>query len=382
MNVTFLAANLAENSLGRVILLAQSISKHHRVKSVGPCFGSKIWAPAEGCGIEMIALPAEGFPQFAAVAMRILRNIAPGPVIACKPLLPSFGIALLQRKLLGNPVVLDIDDDEIAMTEPGRARSTWRQWRDPLSYPYTRRCWDAASRADGVFSIADVYQRQFGGVVIPHAKDTDFVNPDNFDRAICRAAVGIPQDAEVVAFVGTPRAHKGIDLIVGALQRLERPNLRLLLVGADPTDDALQSLLSPLGGRVIAVAPQPAYKMPAYLATADLVVLPQHASSAGSGQGPAKLFDAMAMALPVVATAVGDVPKYLLDCGVLVIPGDVAALTSAIELILAEPQKSKSMGQRGRQRCVSKFSFNAIRPLIEAELTRVEAGRRESKVAI
>lgn len=370
MNITLLAADLAQNSLGRVILLAQALSFDHKVQIIGPCFSSHIWQPAEGCGVEIARFPGETFPRFASVAARMLRSIGSGPVIACKPLLPSFGVALLCRRLKGNPVIVDVDDDELAMTAPGRQRPFLRQLRDPLSHWYTKKCWSAVPTADGVFSIASHYQKQFGGVVIPHAKDTHTVDPDLFDRASCRRDLGLPADAEVIAFVGTPRAHKGIDLIVDAMVQLHRPNLFLLLVGAQPDDQQVHAILARLEGKVAVVPPQPTSSMPKFLAAASLVVLPQRGDSAGSGQVPAKLFDAMAMGIPIVASAVGDIPRFLGDAGVLVPPDDQLALSLAIQQVLNEPTASRAMGRRARSLCIGHYSFDAIRPMLNAGLER------------
>jgi glycosyltransferase involved in cell wall biosynthesis len=374
MNIALLAADLSQNSLGRVILLAQALATDHAVKIIGPCFGREVWKPAQDCSIEIESLPGDTFPQFALTALELVRRVRADLVVAGKPLLPSYGMALLCRRLKRLRVIVDIDDDEVAMTEPGRGRPLWRQLRDPLSHWHTRRCWAAVHRADGVISIARSYQETFGGVVVPHAKDTGVVDPRRHDRAASRQFIGLAADDEVVAFVGTPRPHKGIDLTLDAIEASGRPKLRLLLVGAEPDDSYVKSLQAQHPGRLVSVPPQPTSTMPMYLAAADIVALPQRANAAGKGQVPAKLFDAMAMAKPIVASRVGGIPEYLGDCGVLVPPDDVHSLTDAICALLLDQAGAAKLGQRARALCLTSYSFEAIRPLLNREIERALGG--------
>lgn len=373
MKITLLAADLAQNSLGRVILLAQALARDHQTHIVGPCFGRAVWRPAENCGVDIVQVRGDDFPAFAGSITRILKRIDAPLVVACKPLLPSFGVSLLGRLRYGYRVIVDIDDDELAMTEPGRTRPLIRQLRDPVSHFYTRRYWSRIPSADGVFSIAEHYQRQFGGVIVPHAKDTDIVDPALFSRSAARGRLALPPDAELIAFVGTPRPHKGIDQIVEAIRLLRRPRLKLLIVGAEPGDSYVGQLLHELPDAIVAVPPQPTSTMPQYLAAADLVVLPQRRGSAGHGQVPAKLFDAMAMGKPIVASDVGGLPSYLGQAGVVVPPEDVSSLARAIESILSDRLAAQRLGAAARALCVERYSFNAVATVMNHEIDRALA---------
>ena len=80
-------------------------------------------------------------------------------------------------------------------------------------------------------------------------------------------------------------------------------------------------------------------------------------------------FDAMALARPIVSTAVGMIPEILQGCGVLVAPGDVVALAAALHRLLGDPASAEALGRRARARCQAHYSFTAARaalfPLIE-----------------
>src|ERR1051326_2979181 len=69
---------------------------------------------------------------------------------------------------------------------------------------------------------------------------------------------------------------------------------------------------------------------PRHLVAADFVAVPQPATTDTVGQVPAKIFDAMALARPIVSTAVSMIPEMLDGCGVLVPPGDAVALAASL----------------------------------------------------
>ena len=118
--------------------------------------------------------------------------------------------------------------------------------------------------------------------------------------------------------------------------------------------------------------------VPRYLVAADVVAVPQRATTDTLGQVPAKLFDAMALGRPIVSTSVSMIPEILDGCGVVVPPGDVPALADAVRMLLAAPEHAAQLGRRARERCQARYSYAAARaalfPLIESVVSR--GGRR------
>jgi glycosyltransferase involved in cell wall biosynthesis len=97
--------------------------------------------------------------------------------------------------------------------------------------------------------------------------------------------------------------------------------------------------------------------------------VPQRATNDTLGQVPAKIFDAMALGRPIVSTAVSMIPEIIGGCGVLVPPGDVVALATALRRLLDDPVAAAELGRRARERCQAHYSFTAARatlfPLVE-----------------
>jgi glycosyltransferase involved in cell wall biosynthesis len=88
------------------------------------------------------------------------------------------------------------------------------------------------------------------------------------------------------------------------------------------------------------------------MAKSDIVLLPSLTEGV-----PRSLMEAMALAKPVIATAVGGVPELVRDAtdGILVPPRDVQALTKALR-VLTDPNLRERMGRSGQQRVRESFS--------------------------
>lgn len=69
--------------------------------------------------------------------------------------------------------------------------------------------------------------------------------------------------------------------------------------------------------------------------------------------------EAMASGLPVIASDVGGIPELIEDgrTGLLVAPGDVAALTAALGRLMERPQLGAELGRAARQRVERRFSL-------------------------
>ena len=379
MKISVLAFDLSDNATGRADLLARLLAPRWEVEVVGPRFGNAVWRPALGSAVPHEAVAVDGaqrYPRFAG-RWRELAARADGDVLyASKLRATSYGVALLARHRRRRPLILDIDDWEVGFFRRSGAWGTLGRalnLANPNGLPWTWLMEGLARRADAITVASRFLQRRFGGTFLPHARDTDAWDPARYDRASARAGLGLG-DEPVVMFLGTPRGHKGVDDLVEAID-LVGGDTRLILVGADAASEAGRRWAA--RPRVRLVGEIPFDDVPRYLVAADAVAVPQRATSDTVGQVPAKLFDAMALARPIVSTAVSMIPEILEGCGVLVPPGNAVALAAALGRLLGDPAGAAELGRRARRRCEERYSFTAARaalfPLVEGAVAR--AGR-------
>jgi glycosyltransferase involved in cell wall biosynthesis len=116
-------------------------------------------------------------------------------------------------------------------------------------------------------------------------------------------------------------------------------------------------------------------KTKSFLAMADLVVLPQRVTRETLAQIPGKVFEAMAMARPIVATAVSDLPEILDGCGVIVPPQAPDKLGAAIDRLLSRPEEARALGQEARRRCQEHYSWDAMERVLDGRLKKWEQAR-------
>ena len=168
------------------------------------------------------------------------------------------------------------------------------------------------------------------------------LDPLHFTPAAPRAVV------ERVVMVANLRAEKGHDTLLAAVPRiLERhPQASFTLVGEGPRREPLEVLARALGidGRVHFVGE--CRDVGAVLREHDLFVLPSRSEAF-----PNALIEAMATALPVVATSVGGIPEVVRHGvnGRLVPPDDVEALAAAVCALMADPAAAAALGQAARR---------------------------------
>ena len=368
MKVSVLAADLSDNATGRADLLARLLSSRYEVEVVGPRFGADVWMPAREGAIAQRSVKAGRYPGFAQRIPSLLELVDGDVLIASKPRPTSFGLGLLARARRKRPLVLDIDDWEVGFfSRSGAWGRTGRALNlaNPNGLPWTWLVEKLVSRADAITVASRFLERRFGGTLLPHVRDTEAWDPARYDRNATRARLGVG-DSKVVMFLGTPRGHKGVDDLVEAVGALG-PGVVLALVGVDPARSGAPRWSAASHVRVTGEIPFD--DVPRYLVAADVVAVPQRATTDTVGQVPAKLFDAMALGRPIVSTSVSMIPEILEGCGIVVEPGDVSALAGAIKHLLDNADEAATLGRRARERCEARYSFRVARsilfPLIE-----------------
>lgn len=108
----------------------------------------------------------------------------------------------------------------------------------------------------------------------------------------------------------------------------------------------------------------------AFMRTLDVFVLPSFAEGTSKS-----VIEAMAHGLPIITTNVGGSPDLLTpDAGILVAPGDSAALADAMQRLASDPALRKRMGQAARERYLKLFAPHAVLSMLLDTYARV-AGR-------
>ena len=215
--------------------------------------------------------------------------------------------------------------------------------------------------------------------VVPHGNYAFFLPGENaLDRAGARRELGLGADDEVALFFGFIREYKGLDVLLEAWPDLSsaRPRARLVVAGDPARMEAprareLEARAAALGAvhhfRYI-----PFDAVGTYFAAADVLVLPYRTISQSG-----VLLLALSLGVPVIATRVGAFPEVIRDGenGMLVDPGSVPQLRSALLRILGDPDLRRRLAEAGKRTAKRDYSWGAIAGRTEQVFTDLVGGR-------
>jgi glycosyltransferase involved in cell wall biosynthesis len=183
--------------------------------------------------------------------------------------------------------------------------------------------------------------------VIENGIDADRFQPTAERRRRARATLGVPDDAWVVGAVGRFAPEKDYPHLVRAAAPLLGERARLVIVGDGAEMPAVKAAVAAGGVERFVALPGARHDVADLLSAFDVFVL----SSWMEGM-PLVVLEAMAAGLPVVATAVGGLPKLIADgeTGYLVPARDEAALRARLEALRADPAGAAAPGARAQTR--------------------------------
>ncbi|HET7664011.1 MAG TPA: glycosyltransferase [Rhodanobacteraceae bacterium] len=193
-------------------------------------------------------------------------------------------------------------------------------WNLPLHWQWRRAIRDADCVTAAGPQLASLLNRQRRGrtpaAVVPMAADPAFVPRD---RGEARATLGLPDSAALIGYSGSWARNRGTDVLLRAFRLLRErsPAAQLVLTGRPPA----HALAEP---GVITLGYLPDAQLPLALSALDVACVITANTAFGRYSYPAKLCEAMACGIPVVATATAPVRWMLHDDARSLVPIDDA----------------------------------------------------------
>ena len=203
-------------------------------------------------------------------------------------------------------------------------------------------------------------------LVNPNAVDPDHFHPGCGGEKL-RQSLGISAQEIVVGFVGTFGPWHGISVLQEAILQLLKESsgnsFRFLLVGSGALHADMRRSLQEFerAGKVLLPGIVPHDQVRAYLDAADILVSPHVPMADGRPffGSPTKLFEYMAMGKAIVASNLDQLAQVLRHqhTALLVQPGNVAELVSAIRLLAHDPALRYRLGNQARQTAIARHTW-------------------------
>lgn len=197
--------------------------------------------------------------------------------------------------------------------------------------------------------------------VIYNGVDCSFYSPAAAasESELLRRELGVSDDAKIIGTVGRFRPEKTFDHLITAVANLNCSGRKTygLLVGQGGELDRLRdaAISEGVADKIKFLGEQ--LDVRAALSAMDIFVLPSSLETFSNAA-----LEAMAMARPVVLSAVGGAAEMIDDgtSGMLFPPGNIDALTEILTTLYDSPEIRNAMGAAARERAVRQFGYSAL----------------------
>ncbi len=193
--------------------------------------------------------------------------------------------------------------------------------------------------------------------VIPYGIEVNAFDPEKHNKKQNRRQFDLPEDRFLVGLVGRIEESKGQDVAIEAFVKANLPDSTLVICGAPQTQEYLEHLKRRTAelhlGESVRFLPFTT-EIPALVNTFDLSLLPSRGETFGL-----VVIEAMAAGVPVIGTDAEGVPEIIRheENGMLVTPGDIDALASAMRRLREDGGLRHKLGTRARQDTTDRYDY-------------------------
>lgn len=209
-------------------------------------------------------------------------------------------------------------------------------------------------RADSIVSVTHAFRADLVARGIPEAKIEVVINGADLERYAPRERDEVMarefdlQGKFVAGYMGTHGMAHALDKVLEAAERLrERSDIAFFFAGSGAMRAQVEQMVAKRGLTHVRLIPrQPKEVMPRLWSLCDVAIVPLRDSSVFATVIPSKIFEAMAMGVPVLMSLPeGEATAIIRDsgCGVCVPPEDPAGLANAITELAADPERMSAM---------------------------------------
>ncbi len=247
-----------------------------------------------------------------------------------------------------------------------------RPWFEHVQRSQYRDASVVISVADGLTEWLKAEARHDRVITNGNGANVDAFTPDAMPRA------GLP--SRFAVFFGQFPAWQGIGTLLEAVRRPDWPSdLALVFVGDGAMRPAVEEAVRDMPERVHFLGRLPYLEVAQVVAAAVVSYVPMVMPEREAKFSPLKLYESMACGVPVIASDTIGISEVVNAerCGILVPPGDAAAVVEATKRVLSDPEGAAAMGRRGREAAVERYSWRArARQRAEIIESAVEQGSR------
>lgn len=365
MKVLLLCPMISSSSFITTYPYAKILSKEHDVTIVGPLFGKEPYIKDDSLKFEFVE-PSFSKPLQLGMLNLLSKNVerlmkGDYDVVHAFKLLPHTApAASAAKKKLGKKFVLTIDDYDVA-------GGGW----NPIKKYFLKKAEKSYKDADAIFVSSTFLQSRYGGEIIYQVPNEEIFLNSTDDGKSVREKLGL-QDKIIILYAGTLYEHKGAGDLIRAVQKINRPDVRLVIAGGTILGKEIEDYKKIAGDETIFLGKVPLSEIPGLVAACDIYAIPTRDTVYTRAEIPAKIFEPMMLGKAIVASRLSDIPLILENgkAGVLSEPNNVDDLANKITSVIDDEKTRRKVGKVAKERYVKNYSYKKIEEKIKETYER------------
>jgi glycosyltransferase involved in cell wall biosynthesis len=281
-------------------------------------------------------------------ARLIAEQVEPADVWQAESVI-TLGLAVALRRRFGGLVVYDANDIDSEAGRMARLPGPWKQ----LLRRHERRL---ARSADAVITVSEPYAQVLGHIlgrpvdaVVRNAAVVEGGGAEPSLEEVRRSdrlqrQLGLPAGRRIVLYIGQVMEGRGLRELFAAIALVDDADLVVAGFGPEYERFRDQAAALPHAERIHFCGSVPPAEIPAWTRGADVAAMPVQPDTLNHRLNtPTKLYDAMGVGVPVVASDLPGIAPLVTetDCGVLCDPSDPADIARAIRAIVDAPEAER-----------------------------------------
>jgi glycosyltransferase involved in cell wall biosynthesis len=188
---------------------------------------------------------------------------------------------------------------------------------------------------------------------LPNGVDLGYYNPSKIEPGIWREKNNFAKEDVVLLYAGIIGIAQGLEVILSAAKNFtDKPNIKFVFIGSGPEKDKLLQLKAEQNlTNVFFLDAISKKEMPSVLRSVNAAIIPLRKLDLFLGAIPSKIFENLAMEVPVLLGVNGEARQLFIDkgnAGLYFEPENSEALTAAILKLIEDKEMALQLGRNGR----------------------------------
>lgn len=238
-----------------------------------------------------------------------------------------------------------------------------------MAYRLEKKCYEKSNLVTGqTMGIVEDISRRFPHkkvVWLPNGVDLSFYNPSEVHSINYRQKHGFKQGDFIFFYGGIVGYAQGLDVILNAAKLLkEHSSIHFIIQGAGPEKDRLIALKEEMNvSNVHFLPPVTKAEMPGVLKEVNAAVIPLKKLELFQGAIPSKIFETLAMEIPILLAVDGEARRHFVDnanAALFIEPENAEILAEKALFLFQNQGVAREMGQNGRKYANEVFNRDII----------------------